>query len=133
MENLPDPTDTYVGARVRMRRLMLDMSQTDLARAVGLTFQQVQKYEKGTNRVSASRLQQFSKILEVPISFFFEGLPTPKNASKQTANAPSPAYVSDFLASSDGLSLVKSYTRIKSPDLRRVIVNFVKALAGEDQ
>lgn len=132
MQKLPDPTDKHVGTRVRMRRLMLDMSQTDIARAVGLTFQQVQKYEKGTNRVSASRLQQFSKILEVPIPFFFEGLATPKSTSKQTTDAPSPAYVSDFLASSDGLSLVKSYTRIKNPGLRRAIVNIVKSLAGED-
>lgn len=132
MENLPDPTDTYVGARVRMRRLMLDLSQTHLADALGITFQQVQKYEKGRNRVSASRLQQISYVLQVPIPFFFEGLPTPKGASKQTADAPSPAYVSDFLATSDGLSLIKSYTRIKNPGLRRAIVNIVKSLAGED-
>jgi transcriptional regulator with XRE-family HTH domain len=71
----PDATDIYVGKRVRMRRLALDMSQTNLADAVGLTFQQIQKYEQGTNRVSASRMQQFAKILEVPISFFFEGAP----------------------------------------------------------
>jgi transcriptional regulator with XRE-family HTH domain len=116
-----------------MRRLMLDLSQTDLARAVGLTFQQVQKYEKGTNRVSASRLQQFSKILEVPIPFFFEGIPAPKNGSKHATDTPSPAYVSDFLASSDGLSLIKSYTRINDLGLRRAVVNIVKTLAGEDQ
>jgi transcriptional regulator with XRE-family HTH domain len=112
---------------------MLDLSQTDLARAVGLTFQQVQKYEKGTNRVSASRLQQFSKILEVQIPFFFEGLPTPKTGSKHATDAPTAAYVSDFLATSDGLKLVKSYTRILSPSLRRAVVNIVKSLAGEDQ
>lgn len=133
MEKLPNPTDKHVGSRVRMRRLMLDLSQTHLADELGVTFQQVQKYEKGTNRVSASRLQQISYVLQVPIPFFFEGLPTPKNTSKQTADAPSPAYVSDFLATSDGLSLVKSFTRIKSPSLRRAVVNIVKTLAGEDQ
>jgi transcriptional regulator with XRE-family HTH domain len=74
-KKLPNPTDKYVGARVRMRRLMLDMSQTTLADALGLTFQQVQKYEKGTNRIGASRLQHISQFLQVPISFFFEGAP----------------------------------------------------------
>jgi transcriptional regulator with XRE-family HTH domain len=72
----PNPTDQYVGKRVRMGRLMLDMSQTNLADGLGLTFQQVQKYEKGTNRVSASRLQQISQIPQVPVPFFFEGGPT---------------------------------------------------------
>ena len=70
-----DPTDKHVGARVRMRRLMLDMSQSQLGNALGLTFQQVQKYEKGSNRISASRLQHISQILQVPVPFFFEGAP----------------------------------------------------------
>src|SRR6202011_3777756 len=76
MKKSPNPVDTHVGSRVRMRRLMLDMSQEKLGGALGLTFQQVQKYEKGTNRVGASRLQHISSILQVPISFFFEGAPT---------------------------------------------------------
>ena len=71
----PNPTDKYVGSRVRMRRLMLHMSQERLADQLGLTFQQVQKYEKGTNRIGASRLQHIAEILQVPISFFFEGAP----------------------------------------------------------
>jgi transcriptional regulator with XRE-family HTH domain len=70
-----NPTDKHVGSRLRMRRLMLDMSQTDIANALGLTFQQVQKYEKGSNRVCASRLQHLSQILQVPVTFFFEGAP----------------------------------------------------------
>jgi transcriptional regulator with XRE-family HTH domain len=70
--NAPNPIDKHVGSRLRMRRLMLDMSQTDIADALGLTFQQVQKYEKGSNRISASRLQQLSQILQVPVPFFFE-------------------------------------------------------------
>ena len=107
-----NPVDKHVGSRVRMRRLMLDMSQTDIADALGLTFQQVQKYEKGANRVSASRLQHISQILQVPVSFFFEGAPAASGipqAVKGTGDAPSPAYVSDFLATSDGLSLVKAF------------------------
>src|SRR5712671_1231421 len=105
-----NPTDKYVGSRVRMRRLMLDMSQTDVADALGLTFQQVQKYEKGANRISASRLQHLSQILQVPVPFFFEGAPAAtgiRPSAGQTAKAPSPSYVADFLATSDGLSLVK--------------------------
>jgi DNA-binding XRE family transcriptional regulator len=70
--NAPNPIDKHVGSRLRMRRLMLDMSQTDIADALGLTFQQVQKYEKGSNRISASRLQHLSQILQVPVPFFFE-------------------------------------------------------------
>ena len=77
MQKSPNPVDIHVGNRVRMRRLMLDLSQTQLADALGITFQQVQKYEKGVNRISASRLQHISHILQAPIPFFFEGLPSP--------------------------------------------------------
>jgi transcriptional regulator with XRE-family HTH domain len=115
-----------------MRRLMLGVSQTDLANAVGVTFQQVQKYEKGTNRISASRLQQMSSVLQVPIPFFFEGLPAAKSTSKQIGDAASPAYVSDFLATSDGLSLVKFFMQITDPKLRRRLVTLVEAIASGD-
>jgi transcriptional regulator with XRE-family HTH domain len=115
-----------------MRRLMLDMSQTKLADALGITFQQVQKYEKGVNRISASRLQHMSNILQVPIPFFFEGLPSSAGASKGKAEVPSPAYVSDFLASSDGLSLVKAFTQIKSRNLRSAIVHLVEGITGRN-
>ena len=108
----PNPTDKYVGSRVRMRRLMLHMSQERLADQLGLTFQQVQKYEKGTNRISASRLQEISHILEVPVPFFFEGAPQIAGHVRKGAEAPSPAYVSDFLANSDGLRLVRAFTQI---------------------
>src|SRR3954464_10767035 len=103
----PNPIDKHVGSRVRMRRMMLSMSQEKLGDALGLTFQQVQKYEKGTNRIGASRLQQISNILQVPVSFFFEGAPNMPGhtGSGGMSEAPSPAYVSDFLATSDGLSL----------------------------
>ena len=130
----PNPIDKHVGSRVRMRRMMLSMSQEKLGDALGLTFQQVQKYEKGTNRIGASRLQQISQILQVPVSFFFEGAPTSpgQGALGGMSEAPSPAYVSDFLATSDGLSLTKSFMRIKNSKLRRKIVDLVEQIAGEE-
>jgi transcriptional regulator with XRE-family HTH domain len=127
----PNPTDKHVGSRVRMRRLMLSMSQEKLGEALGLTFQQVQKYEKGTNRISASRLQQMSNILQVPIPFFFEGLSRASAVSKGMSEAPSPTYVSDFLATSDGLTLTKAFMQIKDPKLRRRIVSLVEEIADE--
>lgn len=110
-----------------MRRMMLSMSQEKLGDALGLTFQQVQKYEKGTNRIGASRLQHISQILQVPVAFFFEGAP---GQQKADGNAPSPAYVSDFLATSDGLALTKAFMQIKDAKLRRSIVNLVEEIAG---
>ena len=127
----PNPTDKHVGSRVRMRRMMLSMSQEKLGGALGLTFQQVQKYEKGTNRIGASRLQQISHILQVPVAFFFEGAPTP-HGQADAAAAPSPSYVSDFLATSDGLALTKAFMRIKEPRLRRRIVDLVEEIAEVD-
>ncbi len=109
---VPDPIDRYVGSRVRMRRLMLGMSQEKLGDRLGLTFQQVQKYEKGTNRVAASRLQAMCDILQVPVPFFFEGAPQIAGHVRKGAEAPSPAFVSDFLANSDGLRLVRAFTQI---------------------
>src|SRR5436190_10777488 len=98
----PNPIDKHVGSRVRMRRMMLSMSQEKLGDALGLTFQQVQKYEKGTNRIGASRLQQISHILQVPVSFFFEGAPNLHGPTEGTfRDAPSPAFVSEFLATSE--------------------------------
>jgi transcriptional regulator with XRE-family HTH domain len=130
----PNPIDKHVGSRVRMRRMMLSMSQEKLGGALGLTFQQVQKYEKGTNRIGASRLQQISHILQVPVSFFFEGAPTllPQLTTDGAAIAPSPTYVSDFLATSDGLALTKAFMRIKEPRLRRRIVDLVEEIAERD-
>jgi transcriptional regulator with XRE-family HTH domain len=102
-----------------------------LGDALGLTFQQVQKYEKGTNRIGASRLQQISHILQVPVAFFFEGAPNLHGSGDGAKEAPSPAYVSDFLATSEGLSLTKAFMRIKEPKLRRRIVDLVEEIAGD--
>jgi len=113
--------------------MMLAMSQEKLGDALGLTFQQVQKYEKGTNRIGASRLQQISSILQVPVSFFFEGASQLEGSGQSEANdAPSPAYVSDFLATSDGLALTKAFMRISDAKLRRRIVDLVEQIAGDD-
>ena len=127
----PNPTDKHVGSRVRMRRMMLSMSQEKLGDALGLTFQQIQKYEKGTNRIGASRLQQISLILQVPVAFFFEGAPPPPGHPPGLQEAPSPGYVTDFLATNDGLSLVKAFMRIPSSKLRRRVVELVEEMAVE--
>lgn len=127
----PNPIDKHVGNRLRMRRIMLGMSQTNLADGLGLTFQQVQKYEKGTNRLSASKLQQCAGILQVPVEFFFEGVPSIPGAPKPKGPAPSVDYVSDFLASAAGLALVKAFTQIKDAKLRRCIVDLVEGIADQ--
>jgi transcriptional regulator with XRE-family HTH domain len=127
----PNPVDKYVGSRVRMRRIMLGMSQEKLGEALGLTFQQVQKYEKGTNRVGASRIQQISEILQVPVSFLFEGGPSGAAASG-SGDGTSPAYVSDFLATSEGLALTRAFTRITDAKLRRSIVEMVEQIAARE-
>jgi transcriptional regulator with XRE-family HTH domain len=127
----PNPVDKYVGSRVRMRRIMLGMSQEKLGEALGLTFQQVQKYEKGTNRVGASRLQQISEILQVPVSFLFDGGPSGISTDGFSEGS-SPAYVSDFLATSEGLALTRAFTRITDAKLRRSIVELVEQVAARE-
>ena len=118
-----------------MRRKMLGMSQEKLGDALGLTFQQVQKYEKGTNRIGASRLQQIAQILQVQVSFFFEGAPAAITIGRHEglSEAPSPAYVSDFLATSDGLALTKAFMKIRDAKLRRRIVDLVGQISGRDK
>ena len=116
-----------------MRRLMLKMSQSETASALGLTFQQVQKYEKGANRISASRLQHLCKILNVPVSFFFEGAP-------RASGAPDPvevetdgeaAAVDGFMATSDGVALALAFGRIRNPRVQRAIVALVEQIVAE--
>jgi transcriptional regulator with XRE-family HTH domain len=119
--------DGYVGKRVRMRRLMLEMTQTDLANKLGLTFQQVQKYEKGTNRIGSGRLHLVAAILKVPITFFFDGAP---GATTSDGKAHAPTYVSDFLATRDGLALAKALGQIKDAGTRRRIVHLVECVAN---
>jgi transcriptional regulator with XRE-family HTH domain len=124
-----NPIDAHVGARLRMRRMMLGMSQEKLGEAFGLTFQQVQKYEKGANRMGASRLQQAAQILGVSVPFFFEGAPGGHIESGDTLSS---AYIADFVSSEDGLRLIKAFMRIPRPAVRHRIVNVVQEIAGGD-
>ena len=121
----PKAVDTHVGARIRSRRLMLNLSQTKLADALGLTFQQVQKYEKGTNRVGASRLAQIAEILQVPVSWFFEGSGLKARKSDGSENA-----IDKFIATTDGVALVRAFTAIPDAKVRRAIVELIQRIAG---
>ena len=128
----PSPTDQHVGSRVRMRRVMLAMSQQQLAEALGITYQQVQKCEKGANRIGASRLQQISHILQVPVAFFFEGAPNALAPHGSNGSALSMAEIDDFVSDLDGLRLMRAFMRIDNADLRRRIVMLVQEIAGDD-
>ena len=122
----PNSVDRHVGARIRMRRLMLTLSQTQLGDALGLTFQQVQKYEKGTNRVGASRLQHIASILQVPVSFFFEEIPINRTEPTQISDTPSTESVTAFVSTTDGLKLIRAFMSIKKTALRRCIIRLVE-------
>lgn len=125
----PNPIDIHVGGRVRLRRMMLGMSQEKLGEQLGITFQQIQKYEKGTNRIGASRLQNIASVLSVPVGFFFDGAPGHGEAS--ASDSKSGSYVVDFLSSSEGLQLNRAFVRISDAKVRRRIVDLVRALAGD--
>jgi transcriptional regulator with XRE-family HTH domain len=128
----PNPTDKHVGSRVRMRRKMLAMSQTKLGDALGVAFQQVQKYEKGTNRIGASRLEQISHVLQVPVAFFFEGAPDASVPRRPQGSALSIAQIDDFVSDSNGLRLIGAFMRIDNAAMRRRIVMLVQEIAGDD-
>jgi len=132
LKKVPNPIDRHVGARVRMQRLVVGVSQEKLGGALGLTFQQVQKYEKGSNRISASRLQQIANMLDVPVSFFFEGAPTSEGVADSFGQPGINAHVSDFMVSSEGVQLTKAFVRIKSAAVRRRVIDLVETL-GEDE
>jgi transcriptional regulator with XRE-family HTH domain len=130
---VPNPIDKHVGSRVRMRRMMLAMSQGKLGDALGITFQQVQKYEKGTNRIGAGRLQEISHILQVPIAFFYEEARDGSAPAESEASTRSLALLDEFVSSSEGLRLVQSFTRIESAMVRRRIVALVQEIASHDR
>lgn len=123
----PNPIDTYVGSRVRLRRKVLGLSQEKLGDRLGITFQQIQKYEKGTNRVGASRLQAMATVLEVPVSYFF---PDEKVASEGLQEEGA-AFVMDFMSTSDGIELTRAFMRIRNPKVRRKLVELARAMAEE--
>lgn len=128
----PNPVDVHVGSRVRLRRTMQSMSQEKLGDALGITFQQIQKYEKGTNRIGASRMQQIAAALKVPISFFFEGAPSSAGVVQPgMAEANATSYVVDFVSSAEGIALNRAFVRIPSATIRRKVVDMVRALADE--
>jgi transcriptional regulator with XRE-family HTH domain len=130
----PNPVDVHVGSRLRLRRTLLGMSQEKLASAIGLTFQQVQKYERGANRIGASRLFELARVLEVPISFFFEDAPnehgahTPPGAGLGAAEEAN-GIDGDPLSRRETLELVRAYYRITDPKVRRRIFDLTKAMA----
>ena len=132
-EDGPHPVDRHVGRRVCEKRLALGYNQSDLGRALGLTFQQIQKYEKGTNRVGASRLQAIATILSVPVAFFFEDLPGEEGtANRGFAEDPSTTFAIDFCTSAEGLQLNRAFVRIQDQKVRRRIIELVKSLASDD-
>ena len=127
------PVDVHVGSRLRMRRTLLGLSQQKLGGKLGLTFQQVQKYERGANRIGASRLFELSKILDVPPSFFFEEMPT-GGASVQAGLAePEDSFEHQFLGKRETLELVRAYYKITSLEVRKRIFDVIKAVAAEEE
>jgi transcriptional regulator with XRE-family HTH domain len=130
-----NPIDSHVGGRVRLRRMLMGMSQEKLAERLGLTFQQVQKYEKGVNRIGASRLFELAHVLGVPIQFFYDDLAVAAGQPGGTRGfAERPAadtYIVDFLNSREGLELNRAFVRIVDPKVRRSILDLVRALATE--
>ena len=132
----PNPIDTHVGGRVRLRRMILGMSQEKLAEQLGLTFQQVQKYEKGINRIGASRLYDLAQVLGVPVQFFYEDAPVANSAMHAPpgfAEQSGDNYIVDFLNTRDGLELNRAFLRITDAKVRRSIVDLVRSLAKEDE
>ena len=126
-----NPVDVHVGSRVRLRRMLLGMSQEKLGEHLGLTFQQVQKYEKGINRIGASRLFDLSQVLGVPVQFFYEELAVAGAAGAGFGERPAESYAVEFLGSREGLELNKAFARITDSKVRRSIVDLVRAFAGE--
>lgn len=127
----PNPVDLHVGARVRMRRKFLGMSQEALAEAIDLTFQQVQKYERGSNRISASKLYEIAKALKAPVTYFFEGYGE-NEAVEGFSESESEQFVHGFLMTTEGIELAEAFPRIKNAKHRRRILELVRALADDD-
>lgn len=135
-EHRPSPIDVHVGARVRLRRTLLGMSQEKLGEALGLTFQQIQKYERGVNRIGASRLFDLSRVLDVPISFFFDDMPDALGGSRGLMrtglDAPQEASEDDTLHRRETLELVRAYYRITDPAVRKRVFDLIKSLTPTD-
>jgi transcriptional regulator with XRE-family HTH domain len=125
-----DDIDAYVGSRVRLRRMTVGVSQEQLGEALGLTFQQVQKYEKGQNRIGAGRLYRIAQILSTPVEFFYEGLPPTATEAEAGPIFERSAEIQTFLASPEGHALCFAFQRIRNPSTRRRIVDLVETIAN---
>ena len=130
---VPNPIHAYVGSRVRTRRLMLGMSQERLAEQIGVTFQQVQKYEKGTNRIGASRLQAIANVLAVPVAFFFQQDNTQPLNTDGLGAINGLEDLSEFLTSKEGLSLNKAFMKINDPGIRQSVLTLIKSLSNASE
>jgi transcriptional regulator with XRE-family HTH domain len=129
---LPNPVDLHVGARIRLRRRMQGVSQEKLADALGLTFQQVQKYERGANRVSASKLYEIASALHAPVSYFFDGLADPAGDAETSSRQSEETTVHAFLMTAEGLELAKLFPRVLRGPVRRRVLDLVRAIVGDD-
>ena len=129
----PNPVDVHVGARIRLRRNMIGLSQEKLGESLGITFQQIQKYEKGMNRVGASRLQAIGNILNVPVTFFFDDMPGQSDKPKGFEEESETTYVVGFLTSSEGIQLARAFAKIGDAKIRRKILDLVRTLGHEEE
>jgi transcriptional regulator with XRE-family HTH domain len=133
MTKAPNPIDRHVGTRLRMRRVQAGLSQEKLGEALGITFQQVQKYEKGTNRIGASRLQLAAKVLNVPVNFFFEGSDAGAELQPELADSGPDDSVASFARTAEGVQLISAFLRVKEPKLRKKIIDLISAMDAEDK
>ena len=129
----PQAVDRHVGSRVRMQRLLSGISQEKLGEACGITFQQIQKYEKGMNRMGASRLHQIARVLQVPVEFFYEGAPSDSQSGGAIAMEKGARLITEFVSTSEGLELAKAFMAVKDQKVRRRIVDLAKAVASEEE
>lgn len=127
-----NPVDIHVGARIRLRRNMIGLSQEKLGESLGITFQQIQKYEKGMNRVGASRLQAIANILNVPVTFFFDDMPGQSDKPRGFEEENETTYVVGFLNSSEGIQLARAFAKIGDAKIRRKVLDLVRTLGQED-
>ena len=128
----PDPIDVHVGSRVRLRRMLIGMSQEKLGEALDLTFQQVQKYEKGANRIGAGRLHRIARLLGVPVQFFFDDAPGETSMVSGFSEADPAPLVMDFMHTAESVHLNRAFAGIKDPMVRKRLIDLVRAVAGQD-
>ncbi len=125
----PNPVDVHVGSRVRLRRMLVGFSQEKLGESMGLTFQQIQKYEKGVNRIGASRLFKLSQVLDVPVQFFFEGMPSAQGSANLGMAEPDPdAFLYEFLNTRDGLELNRAFIKVRDTNVRKSVIDLVRSI-----